>query len=57
MLEGIEEKVTEQFMSHPHSEYLAEDLSSFERLLLHSLCAYNALNSHSKCFIVFNARP
>ena len=48
MLEGIEEKVTETFIKNPHSEFIADDMSSFERLLLHALCAYNALNSYSK---------
>jgi len=47
MLEGIEEKVTETFIKNPHSEFIADDMSSFERLLLHALCAYNALNSYS----------
>merc|ERR1712244_106514 len=37
----------EAFTKNPHSEYVCEDLSSFERLLLHALCAYNSLNSHS----------
>jgi len=47
MLEGIEEKITETFINNPNSEYVAEDMSSFERLLLHALCSYNALNSYS----------
>lgn len=47
MLEGIEEKITETFIINPNSEFVAEDMSSFERLLLHALCAYNALNSYS----------
>jgi len=47
MLEGIEEKITETFSENPNSEFVAEDMTSFERLLLHALCAYNALNSHS----------
>ena len=48
MLEGIEEKITETFLTNPNSEFVAEEMSSFERLLLHALCAYNALNSYSK---------
>ena len=48
MLEGIEEKITETFIINPNSEFVAEDMSSFERLLLHALCAYNALNSYSR---------
>ena len=48
MLEGIEEKITGTFITNPNSEFVAEDMSSFERLLLHALCAYNALNSYSK---------
>jgi len=47
MLEGIEGKITETFVTNPNSEFVAEDMSSFERLLLHALCAYNALNSYS----------
>merc|ERR1712226_562452 len=47
MLEGIENRIIETFSSNPNTEYVAEDLSSFERLLLHASCAYNALNSHS----------
>lgn len=47
MLEGLENKINETFTSNPHSEYVMEDLSSFERLLLHAVCSYNALNSHS----------
>jgi len=47
MLEGIENRIMETFADNPNSEYVAEDLSSFERLLLHATCAYNALNSHS----------
>merc|ERR1711973_186866 len=45
--EGLEEKITETFAANPQTEYVCEDLSSFERLLLHALCAYNSLNSHS----------
>lgn len=47
ILEGIESKVTETFLADPNTEFIADDLSSFERLMLHALCAYNALNSHS----------
>jgi len=47
MLEGIENRIIETFSTNPNSEYVVEDLSSFERLLLHASCAYNALNSHS----------
>ena len=47
MLEGLEEKLTDHFVSNPQSEYIREDLNSFERLLVHALCAYNSLNSHS----------
>jgi len=47
MLQGIEQNINESFMEDPHFDYVAEDLSSFERLLLHALCAYNDLNSHS----------
>jgi len=47
MLEGLEEKITDKFTTNPNSEFVCEDLSSFERLLLHALCAYNSLNSHS----------
>merc|ERR1719295_251982 len=47
MLEGIETRLNETFKANPNSEYIAEGLSSFERLLLHATCAYNALNSHS----------
>jgi len=47
MLEGIEERVNATFSTNPNTEYVAEDLSSFERLLLHATCAYYSLNSHS----------
>jgi len=47
MLEGIEEKITETFLTNPNSEFVAENMSSFERLLLHALCSYNSLNSYS----------
>lgn len=47
MLEGLEAKVNETFMADPNSEFLVENLSSYERLLVHALCAYNALHSHS----------
>jgi len=47
MLEGIEDKINETFTTNANSEFVAEDMSSFERLLLHALCAYNSLNSHS----------
>jgi len=47
MLEGLENKVTETFLINPNTEYVADSLSSFERLLLHAICSYNSLNSHS----------
>jgi len=47
MLEGLESKLNETFTKNPHTEYVMEDLSSFERLLLHALCSYNSLNSNS----------
>jgi len=47
MLEGLEEQLTARFSSNPQSEFVAEDLSSFERLLVHALASYNSLNSHS----------
>lgn len=47
MLQGIEGRLDETFSVDPNSEYVAENLSSFERLLLHAACAYYALNSHS----------
>jgi len=47
MLEGIEERLHDTFSTNPNTEYVVEDLSSFERLLLHATCAYYALNSHS----------
>jgi len=47
MLEGIESQVTKTFLADPNSEFIFDNLSSFERLLLHASCAYNALNSHS----------
>merc|ERR1711894_440456 len=37
MLEGLEEKITDKFTTNPNSEFVCEDLSSFERLLLHAL--------------------
>ena len=47
MLENLEEKINERFVSNPQTEYVCDDLSSFERLLVHAVCAYNSLNSHS----------
>lgn len=47
MLENIEEKLNERFSENPNTEFLSDEMSSFERLLLHALAAYNALNSHS----------
>jgi len=47
MLQGIEKNINESFMNDPDFEWIVEGYSSFERLLLHSLCAYNALNSYS----------
>ena len=45
--QGLESKLNETFTKNPHTEYVMEDLSSFERLLLHALCSYNSLNSNS----------
>jgi len=47
MLQGIEDNIVGSFVQDPHGEYIAEDFSSFERLILHALCSYNALNSYS----------
>jgi len=47
MLQGIEESINESFLNDPDFELVVEGYSSFERLLLHALCAYNALNSYS----------
>jgi len=47
MLQGIEENINESFLNDPDFELVVEGYSSFERLLLHALCAYNALNSYS----------
>jgi len=47
MLQGIEQIINESFSNDPDFELVIEGYSSFERLLLHSLCAYNALNSYS----------
>lgn len=47
MLQGIENNINESFLNDPDFELIVEGYSSFERLLLHSLCAYNALNSYS----------
>jgi len=47
MLQGIEERLHDTFSTNPNTEYVVEDLSSFERLLLHATCAYYALNSYS----------
>ena len=50
--QGLEEQLTARFSSNPQSEFVAEDLSSFERLLVHALASYNSLNSHSFDFAV-----
>jgi len=47
MLQGIEDRLDDTFSANPNTEYMVEDMSSFERLLLHATCAYYALNSHS----------
>merc|ERR1719195_1714837 len=41
MLEGLEEQLTARFSSNPQSEFVAEDLSSFERLLVHALTSHS----------------
>lgn len=46
MLRGIEETINDSFSKDPESDYVCA-LSSFERLLVHALSAYNCLNSYS----------
>merc|ERR1719312_751212 len=46
MLRGIEETINQTFEKDPVTEYVCE-MSSFERLLVHALSAYNSLNSYS----------
>lgn len=46
MLRGIEESLNENFSKNPESEFVLA-LSSYERLLVHALSAYNCLNSYS----------
>merc|ERR1712240_274190 len=36
MLQGIEDRLDDTFSANPNTEYVVEDLSSFERLLLHA---------------------
>jgi len=46
MLRAIEDDINDSFTKAPTGEFVCE-LSSFERLLVHALSAYNSLNSHS----------
>lgn len=46
MLRAIEDDINDAFIKSPCGEFESE-LSSFERLLVHALSAYNSLNSYS----------
>jgi hypothetical protein len=35
-------------VQEPNTDFTCDNMSSFERLLVHALSAYNALNSYSK---------
>ena len=48
MVESLEQDITNFFTEKPDSVYVADDLSSYERLLAHACCSYNSLTSRSK---------
>lgn len=47
ILENLEDNIREHFLMHPQQEYVAVDLSSYERLLAHVCSMYHHLNSRS----------
>lgn len=47
ILSYLEEEVVALFTSDPSMVYITQELTSFERLLLHALCQYNFLSSKS----------
>eukprot|EP00096_Caligus_rogercresseyi_P004950 TRINITY_DN1962_c0_g2_i2.p1 TRINITY_DN1962_c0_g2~~TRINITY_DN1962_c0_g2_i2.p1 ORF type:complete len:255 (+),score=62.34 TRINITY_DN1962_c0_g2_i2:73-837(+) len=47
MLSRLEEDIVNFFMENPKSFYIADELSSFERLLAHACSSYHYLQSHS----------
>ncbi|KAK8726520.1 hypothetical protein OTU49_010288 [Cherax quadricarinatus] len=47
ILSYLEEEVVALFTSDPSTVYITQELTSFERLLLHALCQYNFLSSKS----------
>ena len=53
MVRGLEEDILDFFTEHPDAVYVADTLSSYERLLAHACCAYNRLTSRSK-HLLFN---
>ncbi|XP_069171003.1 R3H domain-containing protein 4 isoform X2 [Procambarus clarkii] len=47
VLSYLEEEVVELFTADPSTVYITQELTSFERLLVHALCQYNFLSSKS----------
>nr|ACO15121.1 C19orf22 homolog [Caligus clemensi] len=47
MLSRLEEEIVDFFTENPHSFYIADELSSFERLLVHACSSYHCLRSYS----------
>jgi len=51
MLEVIDDQIVGFFQVDPDGVYVAEGLSSYQRLLAHACCAYNGLASKSKAIL------
>ncbi|XP_040579556.1 R3H domain-containing protein 4 [Lepeophtheirus salmonis] len=47
MLAGLESEIIDFFTKNPQSSYIAEELSSYERLLAHACSSYHCLYSYS----------
>ncbi|KAG7154786.1 R3H domain-containing protein 4-like [Homarus americanus] len=47
ILSYLEEEIVELFVADPSTVYITQELTSFERLLVHALCQYNILTSKS----------
>ncbi|XP_042881962.1 R3H domain-containing protein 4-like isoform X2 [Penaeus japonicus] len=47
ILKDLEDEIVELFASDPTTVYITQELTSFQRLLVHALCEYNLLSSKS----------
>jgi hypothetical protein len=47
ILENLEEQIREHFICNPGKQFVASNLSSYERLLAHVCSTYNQLDSQS----------